>query len=324
MRICVLSDCVFATPTPDGHGLGLVTWQVAEGLRANGHDVTLIAKEGSQFSGTLHTVKGAKLYEGEILLAKDAMRLHRVYPFDVFLDNGHLHIIADMFPDVPVVNVYHDVYQPYQRCPILLSEGQRAAMPAEFENARVIHNALNPRPFNPSFDTYEKPFALFMGALSEIKQPLLAIEACARLGIDLVLAGSEVIGRFPSGAFENVQVVGSVKGAQKHALLRNARVFLQLGTNESFGLTTLEANLSGTPVVAWATGGSVDIIQDGVNGAFVPMGGNAVQAVADTIQRAWDMPRERVYAHALTFANVNKQVSEYEDALADCMQGVWW
>lgn len=324
MRIAVLSDAVFKTPTPDGHGLGLMTWQVAESLHGRGHDVTLFAKEGSQFSGTLREVKGAALYEGEVLLAQEAMRLHRVYPFDVFLDNGHLHILADMFPQLPVVNIYHDVYQKPSRCMILLSTGQQAAMSPEFENAKVIPNALNPQAFIPSFDFYEKPFALFMGALSEIKQPLLAIEACARAGVDLVLAGGDVIGRFPSGAFENVQVVGKVAGQMKHALLRNARVFLQLGTMESFGLTTLEAMLSGTPVVAWATGGSCDLIHYGVNGVFVPMGGNPVQAVADAIARAWDMNRETVRHYSEQLCDVDTQITAYEDALADCMEGVWW
>ncbi len=324
MRLCILSDCVFPTPMSGGHGLGLMVWQIAEGLKARGHDVTLIAKEGSQFSGTLHTVPGAELYDGETLLARDAMRLHRSWPFDAFLDNGHLHILAEVHPYLPIVNVFHDMFQIWQRCPVLLSDGQKAMMPVTFDNARIIPNALPADAFTPLLEPFDTPFVLFLGAISEIKQPLLALEACARAGVNLVMAGGNLIGKFPAGAYEQVQVIGSVAGRKKEALLRNARVFLQLGTGESFGLTTLEANLSGTPVVAWPSGGSLDIIQYGVNGVFVPQGGEAVQAVADGIERAWDMDRTQVRAYAETLCNVDAQIDSYENALAGVIGGEWW
>lgn len=327
MRICVLSDCVFPTPLANGHGLGLMAWQIAEGLRGLGHDVTLIAKEGSQFSGTLHMPPDATNYNGEVLLARDAMRLHRSWPFDVFLDNGHLHVLSDIRTDIPIVNVFHDIYQEHARCPILLSGGQQVMMATKnpkFEKARIIHNALNDEAFPPVYETYSIPYALFMGVRSEIKQPLLAIEACARMGIELYMAGSDVIGRFPSGAHEAVHVFGAVSGDSKLSLLQNARVFLQLGTCESFGLTTLEANLCGTPVVAWPAGGSLDLIEYGVNGVFVPQGGNPVMAVADAIERAWDMDRTKVHNHAEQFADVNGQIHAYEEALIDTIKGNWW
>ena len=324
MRLCILSDCVFPTPTPGGHGLGLMVWQIAEGLKTRGHDVTLIAKEGSQFSGTLHTVPGAEYYEGEKLLARDAMRLHRSWPFDAFLDNGHLHLIAEIHPDVPIVNVFHDMYQDWQRCPVLLSNGQKALMPSGFDRAWVIPNALPVDSYTPLLDTFDKPFVLFMGALSEIKQPLLAIEACARAGVKLVMAGGSLIGKFPAGGYEHVDVIGAIAGRKKQSLLRNARVFLQLGTGESYGLTTLEANLSGTPVVAWPAGGSLDLIKYGVNGVFVPQGGDTVQATADAIERAWDMDRREVYRYAQTLCNVDAQVTGYEDALISAIEGERW
>ena len=307
-----------------GHGLGLMAWQIAEGLKGRGHDVTFIAKEGSQFSGVLHMVDTSG-YEGEKLLARDCMRLHRSWPFDAILDHGHLHVIAAMFPDVPVVNVFHDIYQEYARCPVLLSYGQQALMDNRFDSARIIHNALNKEAFIPNYTYYQRPFVLFMGALSEIKQPLLAIEACAYLGLELVLAGRDIIGKFPAGAYEGVQVVGAVAGRDKMGLLQNARVFLQLGTVESFGLTTVEAALCATPVVAWPAGGSVDIVDYGKNGVFVPAAKNSVQAVADAIERAWDISRQTVRdSTAAKFGDVDRQITAYEDVLSDCVMGAWW
>ncbi len=129
MRIAVLSDATMPTPSAGAHGLGRVVYDVAEGLLARGHDVVLFAKLGSQFSGAMVMPSDAVpvgVYEGEKALAREALKLHKEFPFDCFLDNGHIHWLSKLLPRLPVVNTYHDIYQPYSRCPVLLSEGHRA------------------------------------------------------------------------------------------------------------------------------------------------------------------------------------------------------
>ena len=324
MRIAVLSDAVLPTPYPAGHGLGKVASIVAEHLLQRGHDVTLYAREGSRFSGALVMPPSANGYEGEWILAQAAMRDHRAQAYDAFLDNGHLHCIAEMFPHMPVVNAFHDAYQEYARCPVLMSSGQKALMPATFEGARVIHNALDPAeyPFQELPD--KQDYALFLGAISDIKQPLLAIEACARMGLKLVMAGLALTGPLPISAHSNVQLVGPVYGDHKLKLLQGARVLLQLGVGESFGLTTLEANLCGTPAVCWPAGGSLDIIKYGLNGVFVIPGGDKVQAVCDAIERAWFMDRRGVRMAVENRFSIDTQVTATENALIDVVCGRWW
>lgn len=328
MRLAVLSDATMPTPAPGTHGLGRVTYTLAEGLRARSHDVTLFAKPGSTFSGALVMPEDAQpigVYEGEKAIAREALARHKAWNFDAFLDNGHLHWLSRVCPDLPVVNIYHDIYQPYSRCAVVLSLGQQAIMPPEFETARIIQNTLNADDYMPRFEHCETPYAFFMGALSEIKQPLLAIEACARMGIKLIVAGQQITGKLPITQASNVEYVGMVTGSYKAELYRNARVFLQLGVGESFGLTTLEAGLHGTPVVGWPMGGTLDLVRYGVNGAFVCMsGGDKVQNVCDAIERAWFIPRRACRAYAETLCNPDKQLDEYEAVLGDCARGRWW
>lgn len=325
MRIAILSDATMPTPTPGSHGLGRVTHTVAEGLLARGHDVVLFAKTGSTFGGAMVMPSDANGYDGERALAREALKLHREFPFDCFLDNGHLHHLSRMCPDLPIANVYHDVYQPYSRCPVLLSSGQQAIMSTQFDGARIIPNALKASDFVPQFDYCEKPYAFFCGAISELKQPFLAIEACARLGIKLIIAGQPLTGKLPITDASNVEYVGIVAGSYKEQLYRNARVFLQLGVGESFGLTTLEAGLYGTPVVGWPFGGTLDLVRYGVNGALVVMGGgDKVQNVCDAIERAWFIPRKAVRSYTETLCNPERQIDQYETALGDCTRGVWW
>lgn len=324
MRIIILSDATMPTPADGTHGLGRVTSIVAEGLLKRGHDVILVAKTGSTFSGALITVDASQ-YEGEKLLAQAALKLHNEFPADVIMDNGHLHYIAQMLPNLPVVNVYHDQYQPYSRCPVLLSEGQQVLMGAEYDNARIIPNALNPADYAPLYERSTPEYALFIGAISELKQPLLAIEACARYGIKLVMAGQPLTGKMPITEHSNVEYVGMATGKHKADLYRHARVMLQLGTNESYGLTTVEAGLYGTPIVAWPSGGTLDLVRQNVNGAFVIMAGkDKVQNVCDAIESAMLVPRQMCRAYTELLCKPEQQIDMYEDALSACMRGEWW
>lgn len=328
MRIALLSDATMPTPTPGSHGLGLVASTVAEGLLKRGHDVVLFAKVGSAFSGALvmpgDAVTGA-YYDGERAIAREALKLHREWPFDVFLDMGHLHYLSRLIATLPVVNLYHDIYQDHSRCAVLLSPGQQALMPAAFENARIIYNTFDAAEFEPCYAPDEPPYALFMGALSEIKQPLLAIEACSRLSLKLIMAGQPLTGKMPVTSASSVEYVGMVTGAYKAQLFQRAKVFLQLGVGESFGLTTLEAGLYGTPVVGWPTGGTLDLIRYGSSGVFVIMAGkDKVQNVADAIERAFTVPRMACRAVAEKLCNPAAQLDAYEEALSDCARGRWW
>ncbi len=327
MRIAVLSDVSGPThPDYPGHGLGRAVHSIADGLRQCDHEVTLVASEGSAFNGELITPCQAGLpYEAELLLTKAVYKAHKERPFDVFYDNGHTHVLSRTFPDLPVVNHYHDIWQPPSRNPVLCSEGQRALMPDWAENAVVIPHAIDPTcyPFNLEADKPE--YALYLGILRNYKQPMLAIEACIRAGIKLIMAGPaapDVASLFSQGT--NVEYVGPVQGERKLRLLQRATCLLQLGTHESFGLTTVEAGLCGTPVVAWPSGGAVDIVEYGVNGVFVPFGGDRVQGVADAIDRARDVDRVMCRTRAMKYTNRAKQMEQVQDVLSRAYQGAWW
>jgi glycosyltransferase involved in cell wall biosynthesis len=55
-------------------------------------------------------------------------------------------------------------------------------------------------------------------------------------------------------------------------VLRSVDVLVNASTAEPFGLTVLEAQASGVPVVAAASGGILDFVQDDDNGLLVPPG----------------------------------------------------
>lgn len=71
------------------------------------------------------------------------------------------------------------------------------------------------------------------------------------------------------GIKQNVEFKGRVDDEEKVRLLRRAHWLLHTSVREGFGLTVLEANSQGTPVIAFDQSGLNEIVQDGVNGFLI-------------------------------------------------------
>lgn len=322
MRIAVIGDTSAPTPTQGGHGLGHAVWRIAEGLKARGHEVTLYAVKGSTFSGERVLIDDIG-QEHEPKLAALAYRDHQDKAYDVFYCHSHRHDLARLFPKLPVVNHYHDQWQPVYRCAIVCSTAQQRTM--GLAGARVIHHELDPREFVPSWR--HDGYLVYLGVLREYKQPLLAIEVAARVGMPLKMAGQTP--HKPEWLFsgnENVDYLGPLDWRNRNELLRGAAALLQFGHSESFGLTSVEAGFCGTPVVAMPSGGSLDIVEEGCNGVFVQIGhGPILDPAAQAVYEALTLSRKTVRDYtAERFGNPERQIRQIEDALQDCAAGRWW
>lgn len=113
----------------------------------------------------------------------------------------------------------------------------------------------------------------------------------------------------------NVQITGAVTHGTMRDMAQQAAVYLST-TRETFGIGTLEALACGVPVVGWAIGGNLEIVEQGVNGILVPHGdydalSEAIrialgseemrQAARETAVTSWGWePRIKQYANALT------------------------
>lgn len=65
--------------------------------------------------------------------------------------------------------------------------------------------------------------------------------------------------------YDNVRVIGVINHADMKTLIMSSSVYLAT-TKETFGIGVLEAMASGLPILGFAHGGNLDLVQHGVNG----------------------------------------------------------
>lgn len=123
----------------------------------------------------------------------------------------------------------------------------------------------------------------YLGRLVDSKGIKEAIDAVAILradpgfeALELWIAGSGDARRLLEdhaslrGVGSAVRFVGTVSGEAKLSFLRDTDILILISPSEGMPYSILEAMATGTPVVASAVGGIVDVVRDGIDGRIVP------------------------------------------------------
>ena len=128
-------------------------------------------------------------------------------------------------------------------------------------HARVIHPPVELERFDqlPLRGCGEGGYFLCLGALAPYKRVDLAVEAFRRTGQELWIAGTGQSTRWLDDLPPNIRALGQVPDGALPDLYRNARALVFPGV-EDFGLTPLEAQASGRPVIAFAGGGALETV----------------------------------------------------------------
>lgn len=305
MHIAEIAPPWFPIPPPAYGGIERVVYDVAEGLVAAGHDVTLFAPAGSRTSARLvETVPaGVGLDLGEDEKQSHFFRNgHAAYAAAARLGVDLVHDHTDFTPDpdfpLPIVRTIHGpavdshvaMYVAMSARGdrfLAISERQRdlflAAARVLFgpgEHIRfdgVVHNPIDvaSTPFYPA--SAKADYLVFLGRCHWEKDPVGAIQVARAAGMPLKLAlrvtdqerpyFDAVVEPALRKAGPKVEFVGEVGGEAKAELIGRARaVIFSSPWEEPFGLVLTEAGAHGTPVVALRRGAAPEIVADGVNG----------------------------------------------------------
>jgi glycosyltransferase involved in cell wall biosynthesis len=222
----------------------VVLW-LARGLAELGHAVTVIAGRGSRLAE-------ARVIEVDSARAARAdFDLRPLLPAGAEVIHAHqrLHLA-----EVPSLWTLHgNTRTPPSELPanmVCLSRNH-----AERHHCPVfVHNGLDGRDYR--FSATKEPFDLFLGRLHTAKGWRWAMQGAERCGRELRVAG----GWRPSFR-RGLSFLGEIGGEQKIELLAKAAVlWMPAQWEEPFGLTLIEAMVSGTPVLGTRRGALPEIV----------------------------------------------------------------
>jgi phosphatidylinositol alpha 1,6-mannosyltransferase len=131
----------------------------------------------------------------------------------------------------------------------------------------------------------------YVGRLAIEKRVDLLAAVATLPGVKLAITGGgpmeeEVRAALPSAAF-----LGMRYGADLARVYASLDVFVHTGPFETFGQTIQEASASGLPIVAPASGGPLDLVDDGGTGYLVPPGDPG--ALSAAVRKLTDDPELR-------------------------------
>lgn len=154
------------------------------------------------------------------------------------------------------------------------------------------------RPLGPPGDFY-----LVVSRLTAYKRIDLAVRAFNHLGLPLKIVGiGPYQGALKHLAGANIEFLGRLGDADLVRSYGTCRALILPGS-EDFGLTPLEANAAGRPVIAFRGGGAIDTVKEGVNGLFFsePSVESLIAAVQAVENGLFSFHPERIRDHARQF-----------------------
>ncbi len=327
LRLGLLASIAWPVP-PRGYGpWEQIAYNLAEGMRARGLDVTLFASGNSQTSCRLASVIPVGLNEDPALSGDVYGALHianlfrRASEFDLIHNNFDwkplTYALASTAP--PMLTTIHGFSSP----PILAAyyAGAERSFYCSISDAdrdpgldylATTYNGIDPGEF--TFVDRPGEYLVFLGRFHPEKGAHLAIEIAKRAGVRIVLAGIP----HDRDYFES-QIAPHVDGerAERNDLLGGALALVHMTTRpERFGLTMIEAMACGTPVLGAAMGSIPEIVVDRETGFLCANVDDAVARVAELAALDRRACRRRVETTFSLDAMIDAYLAAYVRALA--------
>ncbi len=124
----------------------------------------------------------------------------------------------------------------------------------------------------------KQDYFLVLNRLVRGKGTEVIVEAATKLDIPLKVAGTgPELNNLKTKAGKNIEFLGWVSDSERVKLLQNAKALIVASEDEDFGITSIEAQAVGTPVIAPASGGFLETVVDGKTGLLYGGSGHVVE-----------------------------------------------
>jgi glycosyltransferase involved in cell wall biosynthesis len=329
---------------------------ICEGLTKRGHNVTLYAPLGSRLKhGKIESLNLRALAndsrEFHQLLASNEKVNHYVPAlWEGYMVNnmfnraeaGDFDILHFHHPEaalskaahsnVPVVHTLHDpVYDWYKELFelyasenqhfISISDNQRRDAP-DLPYLTTVHNGVDPKDY--PFSDKSEDYLLYSGRIIPEKGVKEAVQIAKKTHHRLLIIGP--VSPDHEGYFDQyikpylddqILYLGYIEREQLARYYQKAKAVLTpVQWEEPFGLTTIEAMASGTPVISLRRGAAPEIIQDGKTGFVV----DSIAEMAEAVYKVGDLDRRTAREHVKKNFSIKKMVDGYEAAYEEVLR----
>ncbi len=288
LKVCIISTTVIVCPPPGYSGLEQIAWLHAQGLARRGHDVLLVAPIGSKPPDGVE-LHGTTLGESEGQAFSGYQQ--RLKDYGVIIDHSWQKFSyiwkAQSGAKTPILGFLHAPCNTMYNSPppvaypcfVAISKDQ-AFHASELwgVNTRVCYHGLDEN-FYRSNGAIRGDRYLFLGRMSTIKGPHIAVDVARKTRIPLDLVGDDTITgepqlaqRLMAQADGNlIKYIGPIPRDKtvEYYSTRKCLLHCNLHYREPFGLAPVEAQLAGMPVIAFDNGAMRETIKHGETGFIV-------------------------------------------------------
>ena len=183
-------------------------------------------------------------------------------------------------------------------------------------DAVVIPPPVEARRFSFDPAVHVEDYFLVVSRLIPYKRIDVAIEACNALRLPLVIIGSgRHLERLKKMAGPTIRFMGRISDEEVLHYYAHCRAFLFPG-EEDFGITPLEAQASGRPVIAYGIGGALASVVDGVTGMFFKeqTAESLAEALASFDERVFDPQTIRNHALEFDLPRFHRRILQFIEA----------
>ncbi len=338
-KIAMLSSIARRTPSRSQSPRENLVFLLTEALVRHGFDVTLFATGNSTTRGKLASVC-PKGYEEDNTIEPavwECLHVSEVFEQSNSFDLIHNHL--DYLPltytgmtTTPMVTTTPGVissqilpvYQKYNDKTFYVAASEADKNP-ELDYIATIYPAIDLT--QPAFQPEHGNYLLFFGNIRPGQKIGKCIEIAQQTGLKLVIAGA-----IYDRAYFNQQIKPfldnnyiihqeSPEPAERNKLFGNACALLHpVKTDETLGLSAIEAMACGTPVIALNQGRMPEIIADGITGFLVNNRDEMSQAVLKIKQLDRQQCRQWVETHFGADRMVENYIKVYESIIRQTMR----